>query len=130
MAWDTYEENSFAWLTRIASEHGGVEQFINDIVNEAKCETQIEDWKKFLMFSPVIFALGFFGNTAYDKLKQKCHDYNELKRKSKFAKEVLKTRTHSTSEPQVSNTNLSRGAWVLKILPKAKVINYNIMFLL
>ncbi|MBR5682409.1 MAG: hypothetical protein IKW96_03880 [Ruminococcus sp.] len=34
MAWNPKKPGNYAWLTQIVKEHGGVEQFIDDIHNE------------------------------------------------------------------------------------------------
>lgn len=34
MAWDSNEKGNYAWFTKQASEHGGVNSFIDDIYNE------------------------------------------------------------------------------------------------
>lgn len=34
MAWNANEKGNPAWLTKQASEHGGVDNFINDIYNK------------------------------------------------------------------------------------------------
>lgn len=34
MAWDANEKGNYAYLTKTASEHGGVDNFIDDIHNE------------------------------------------------------------------------------------------------
>ncbi len=35
MAWNPEQVNSYAWVTKTASEHGGVESYLNDIKREA-----------------------------------------------------------------------------------------------
>ena len=105
MAWDPNDENSYAGLTKKASEYGGVESFINSIEENAKLEAHIEDLKKFSISIPIALILVFLGKSAYDKLKQKYQDYNELKRKSNFAKETIKNNSYIIDETQINETN-------------------------
>ena len=39
MAWNPNEPGNYAWLTKQASEHGGVNPYLSDIVDNARYNT-------------------------------------------------------------------------------------------
>lgn len=89
MAWDPNEKGSWAWITKEASEHGGVESFINDIEKNARAEAHDADMKLLLLIGSLCIGLGILVKTEYDKVKQIIADRRELKKKSDAAKETL-----------------------------------------
>lgn len=97
MAWDPNEENSWAWFTKQASEHGGVEQYINDIENNGieigRQEMHKEDSRRLPLVVSVSMVLGALllagGKKLFDNYKQKLTYQKELKQKSDLAKEEL-----------------------------------------
>lgn len=97
MAWNPNEKNSWAWLTKQASEHGGVEKYIDDIlkygIEIGQNKTSKEYLMKFLLVVPILLiggaAIGVASKIAYDKNKQKLQAQKELQQKSDLAKEEL-----------------------------------------
>ena len=89
MAWNPNEKCSWAWFTKEASEHGGVEPYINDIEENARAEAHDADMKLLPFIVAGAIGVGALGTTAYDKIKQKIADRKALKQKSDAAKEAL-----------------------------------------
>ncbi len=89
MAWDPNEKGSWAWLTKEASEHGGVKSYINDIEENARAEAHDADMKIMTLIIAGAIGIGALGKTAYDKIKQKIADRKALKQKSDAAKDAL-----------------------------------------
>lgn len=110
MAWDPNEKGNYAWLAKEARNHGGVENYINDIEENAKAEAHEEDMK--LLVSIIVFTLGLgtaIGAGAvkcYDKFKQKIAANKELKQKSDVAKEALTNGVKAIENNQTSEIDL------------------------
>lgn len=102
MAWDPNEKGSWAWFTKEASNHGGVESYINDIEENARAETREEylQWLPWIITGAI--GIGALGKTAYDKVKKKITAQKELKQKSDVAKEVLVNGVKAIENAQTS----------------------------
>lgn len=98
MAWDPNEKGSWAWFTKEASEHGGVEPYINDIEENARAEAHDADMKLLPLIVTGAIGIGALGKTAYDKIKQKIADRKALKQKSEEAKEALVCGANSSED--------------------------------
>ena len=80
MAWNANEKGNPAWLTKTASEHGGVDQFIDDIKNEG---FQDGHEKGMVYGSAVTLAVVVLGIGAYEGIKH-------LIQKHKAKKQMIK----------------------------------------
>ena len=93
MAWNPNDEYSYAWFTKVASEHGGVEPYINDIEENARAEGfeegREEAHKEDMRLFVIAVGIGILGKTLYDKFKLGKAARKELKQKSDVAKENL-----------------------------------------
>lgn len=66
MAWDPNEEGNPAWLTKQASVHGGVNNFIDDIHNEGYQEGHEDGVIECAEVATIIICIGF---AAYHGIK-------------------------------------------------------------
>ena len=104
MAWNPNEPGNYAWLTKQASEHGGVNPYLSDIVDNARYETHQEDLKMFTCIAPMLVGVGILGKTAYDKIRQTIINRKEEKRQKaeeaekQIRKAIYKANNHEIDE--------------------------------
>ncbi len=86
MAWDANEKGNHAWLAKTASEHGGVNNFIDDIRSEGYQEGHEHGMVKGAGVATVVitFAIGAYKGIKY------------LIQKHKSKKQVIKERSESS----------------------------------
>lgn len=71
MAWNPNEKGSWAWLTKEASEHGGVEPYVNDIEENARAEAHDADMKLLPFIVAGAIGVGALGKPHTIRLSRK-----------------------------------------------------------
>lgn len=91
MAWNPNEEGNPAWLTKQASEHGGVENYINNIYEEGYQEGHQDGESKGFLEGIITMAIAdgiggiaTFGKRKWDEHKSKKQQVHEKAEKTKI----------------------------------------------
>lgn len=104
MAWDPNDKKSYAGHSKEVSEHGGVEQYNNDIYEEGCRDTRRTDAIVGGMLG-IISVAGLIGQHIYFKHKLKVQQKNEIRRKADRAQDSLLNDDVYTN--QISDTDSS-----------------------
>lgn len=100
MAWNPDKKGNPAWLTKQASEHGGVDNYINDIRNEGYQEGHDQGVIEGIIITGVIFV-------AYEGIKHLVQRHKKQKRSVKkqaeFSKAALKQTYRENQEKEGEN---------------------------
>lgn len=93
MKWDPNEMFSWAWFTKTAKEHGGVEEYINDIEENSYAEGYDDGASSVVALIPVVAAasagVGAGVKWLYDKYKTRKKEKEMLKLRAEEAKRAL-----------------------------------------
>lgn len=91
MAWNPNEKGNYAWLTKQASEHGGANQFIASIEENAATQQRDKDMKLLCAVVTLTATVATAGTSAYYKIKQKLDERRKVKeREAEEAKEIIR----------------------------------------
>lgn len=106
MAWDANEKGNPAWLTKQASEHGGVDNFIDDIHDDGYQKGHCRGMIEGAGAAAIIIGIGFAGYQGIKHLIQK-HKLKKqaIRERSKSSKTALKQMCEK-SAGNIDNENI------------------------
>lgn len=108
MAWNPNEPGNYAWLTKQASEHGGANQYIASIEENAAAKQHEKDMKQLLcVYVPTLLALGATtcaaAKAGYEKIKKRIIEHREEKeREAEEAKKIIRKACKQSKNQEIS----------------------------
>ena len=105
MAWDANEKGNYAYLTKTASEHGGVDNFIDDIHNEGYQEGHEHGMFEGAGAATVLIvaAIGAYKGIKYLVQKHKAKKQAVVERSEAAQEAIRQICNNSDSEPYVES---------------------------
>ncbi|WP_295094489.1 hypothetical protein [Ruminococcus sp.] len=108
MAWDANEKGNYANLTKTASEHGGVDQFIDDIHNEGYQEGHERGMIDGAGIATVVITavIGAYEGIKYLVQKHKAKK-QAVKERSDSAQSVIRQMCEDADDKQYDDNDVS-----------------------
>ena len=102
MAWDPNEPGNPAWMSKQASEHGGVENYLKNIEDNAKAEQKEKDMEiiKWVIGGALFVGAGCYA--AGNKIYRCCIN---IKNRKKLEREERQQKAEESKEALVSIVN-------------------------